>query len=135
MWRFVYSKYKLKKPELTELDVALNDHTYTCGASLSDICLPGRLADVVIRLLRCYDPLEKLYYSRNRFAFIAVRKLIWLSKKDFTLSAPDVKIDLQLKKECKHCLQHINIDLCVFLICSINNGQNVNNGNTLLPSP
>jgi len=69
MWHLVYSKYKLKKPELAELNMAMNDYTYTCGASLSDLCHPGRLADVhvAIRLLRCYDPLEKLYY-RNRFA-------------------------------------------------------------------
>ena len=39
MWHLVYSKYKLKKPELTELNVAINDYTYTCGASLSDLVI------------------------------------------------------------------------------------------------
>ena len=66
MWRLVYSKYKLTKAELTELSTAMNDYTYTCGASLSDLCLPGRLKNVAIRRLHCYDPLEKLYYSLNK---------------------------------------------------------------------
>jgi len=61
MWHLVYGKYKLKKPEL---NVVINDYTYTYGASLSDLCHTGQLADVhvAIRLLCCYDPLEKLYY-------------------------------------------------------------------------
>ena len=41
MWHLVYNKYKLKKPELAELNVAMNDYTYTCGASLSDLCHTG----------------------------------------------------------------------------------------------
>ena len=41
MWCLVYSKYKLTKAELTELSTAINDYTYTCGASLSDLGLPG----------------------------------------------------------------------------------------------
>ena len=36
-------------------------YSYTCGASSSDLGLPGRLKDVSIQLLCCYDPLEKLY--------------------------------------------------------------------------
>ena len=62
----IYSKYKLTKAELTELSTATNDYTYTCGASLSDLGLPGQLKDVAMWLLRCYDPLEKLYYSLNK---------------------------------------------------------------------
>ena len=66
MWRLVYSKYKLNKSEKSSLQSVFEDFTYTCGASLSDLDLSGRLQDVVVRDLRCYDPLEKLYYSLNR---------------------------------------------------------------------
>ena len=65
MWRLVYSKYKLNKSEKSSLQSVFEDFTYTCGASLSDLDLSGRLQDVVVRDLRCYDPLEKLYYSLN----------------------------------------------------------------------
>ena len=33
---------------------------------LSDLGLPGQLKDVAIRLLCCYDQLEKLYYSLHK---------------------------------------------------------------------
>ena len=65
LWRLVYSKYKLTVPERSQLNDALADYTYTCGASLS-LNLSGRLSDVCIRDLQCYDPLEKLYYSMNK---------------------------------------------------------------------
>ena len=38
----------------------------TRGASLTDLDLGGRLAEVCIRDLHCYDPLEKLHYSINK---------------------------------------------------------------------
>ena len=43
LWHLVYSKYKLTAPELSQLTFALTDYTYTCGASLSDLDLSGRL--------------------------------------------------------------------------------------------
>ena len=43
----------------------LDDYTFTCGATLSDLELSGSLSKVCIRDLQCYDPLEKLYYSMN----------------------------------------------------------------------
>ena len=66
LWRLIYSKYKLKASERAQLNDALADFTYTCGASLSDLDLSDRLAEVCIRNLHCYDPLEKLYYSMNK---------------------------------------------------------------------
>ena len=48
MWRLVYSKCKLNKSELSMLQGMLDDFTYTCGASLSDLGLARRLEDVVI---------------------------------------------------------------------------------------
>ena len=40
--------------------------SYTCGTSLLDLGLAGRLKDISIQLLCCYDLLEKLYSVRFR---------------------------------------------------------------------
>jgi hypothetical protein len=64
MWRLVYSKCKLTAVERLQLDNAHSDYTYTCGATLSDLDIS--LADVCIRDIQCYDPLEKLYFSMNK---------------------------------------------------------------------
>ena len=66
LWHLIYSKYKLTASERAQLNDALADFTYTCGASLSDLDLSGHLAEVCIRNLHCYDSLEKLYYSMNK---------------------------------------------------------------------
>ena len=41
----------------------LDDYTFTCGATLSDLELSSSLSEVCIRDSQCYDPLEKQYYS------------------------------------------------------------------------
>ena len=56
LWRFIYSKYKLTASERAQLNDAHAEFTYTCSASLSDLDLSGRLAEVCIRNLHCYDP-------------------------------------------------------------------------------
>ena len=66
MWSIVYSKYKLTAQEKKELNTVLGDYTYTCGTTLADLQLTGRLGDVCVRVLNCYEPLEKLYYSLNK---------------------------------------------------------------------
>ena len=66
MWRLVYSKYKLTKAERATLNHALEKFTFTCGAVLSDLDLGEERLDgehVLVKGLRCYEPLEKLYYS------------------------------------------------------------------------
>lgn len=63
MWRLLYSKYKLKQQEKADLEEALEDMSFTCGAPIQDLELPGRLNDVYTRALHCEDPIEKLYYS------------------------------------------------------------------------
>lgn len=66
MWRLVYGKYKLTTAERAMLNQALEDFTFTCGAVLSDLQLEGERLDgehVFVKGLRCYEPLEKLYYS------------------------------------------------------------------------
>ena len=50
-------------PSLEQLSTLLEDYTYTCGATLSDLELPDSLSSVCVRDVECYDPLEKLYFS------------------------------------------------------------------------
>lgn len=74
MWRLVYSRYKLTGREKQTLDDALEQYTYTCGAQLSDLGLDGRLGseNVCMRSIRCYEPLEKLYYSVGTYEKVCI---------------------------------------------------------------
>lgn len=63
MWRLLYSRYKLTRQEKAQLQFAIEDLSFTCGAPLQDLNLPGRLNDVYTRQLQCEEPIEKLYYS------------------------------------------------------------------------
>ena len=58
MWRVLYSPHKLSPSQRSQLSDYLADYTFTCGASLSDLQLPGFLEDVCVRDLRCYAPVE-----------------------------------------------------------------------------
>ena len=42
MWRLLFSRHKLHYPEIVELGKILDDISYTCGVSFSDLELPGR---------------------------------------------------------------------------------------------
>ena len=46
--------------ECSQLEEALSDFTFTCGAPLQDL---GKMADVYVRDIVCGEPVEKLYYS------------------------------------------------------------------------
>ena len=61
MWRLLYCKTKLKKPQRTVLESLLDTYSYTCGSSLKDIGFP--FSEVYVCNINCYDPIEKLYYS------------------------------------------------------------------------
>lgn len=63
MWRLLFSRYKLNYQESQELERCLDDISYTCGVSLADLDLPGRLKDVCVKDHKCHDPIKKLYYS------------------------------------------------------------------------
>lgn len=65
MWRIIYSKKKLNPQDSSLLEQIVDDISYTCGTSLSDLDLPSTLesASVCVKPHRCYDPMEKLYYS------------------------------------------------------------------------
>lgn len=60
MWCLLYAP----RPR-QELESLLDGYTFSCGATLSDLELPSILSEVCARDLQCYDPVEKLYYSRN----------------------------------------------------------------------
>lgn len=63
MWRLIFSKYKLKPEQQRELQLFLDDFTYTCGSKLVDLLPPEEYKYVEIRDHSCNDPIEKLYYS------------------------------------------------------------------------
>lgn len=65
MWRIVYSKYKLSNSELDIIQSILDNYSYTCGSSMADLNLCGKLSTVCIRIIHCYEPLEIHYYSLN----------------------------------------------------------------------
>lgn len=63
MWRLLYSKKKLAKCDRMELQRHLDEWEFTCGSQLQDLQLAGPLAEVYVREMSCYEPIEKLYYS------------------------------------------------------------------------
>ena len=61
--RLLFSKNKLSKNVVIDLEGILEDLSYACGATFDDLKLPESLKSVCIRLRSCFDPIEKLYYS------------------------------------------------------------------------
>ena len=98
----MYSKCKLSKSELSTLQGMLDDFSYTCGASLSDLGLARRLEEVVIRDLQCHDPLEKLYYSlriTSRYVLTVVQRVISAHLKGVTRSVKNVVLNQRSRRE------------------------------------
>ena len=62
-WRLLYSQNRLSSQERKDLEEAVADYSFTCGAPLQDLNLPGKLAHVYVRDMSCGDPIEKLYYT------------------------------------------------------------------------
>ena len=62
-WRLLYPQNKLSHQERKDLEEAVADYSFTCGAPLQDLNLPGKLAHVYVRDMSCGDPIEKLYYT------------------------------------------------------------------------
>ena len=71
----------------------LDDISYTCGVSFSDLDLPGRLKNVCVRNHKCGDSIEKLYYS-CRFEPICIK-----------CSSEDVQSNTNFFPLCVHCLE------------------------------
>ena len=71
MWRLLYCRYKLSKKEKADLKTVLQDISFTCGAQLQDLELPGYLNEVYTRRIACEEPIEGLYFSA-KYASICV---------------------------------------------------------------
>jgi hypothetical protein len=65
MWRLIFSKKKLTPQAMNDLKMLLEDISYSCGATFSEINLPDSLKSICIKEHKCYDITEKLYYSCN----------------------------------------------------------------------
>ena len=63
IWRLLYAKKKLKKADRRNLELELEGMIFTCGSSLQELELPAPLSEVYVRNLKCFDQVEKLYYS------------------------------------------------------------------------
>ena len=63
MWRLLFSKLKLRPQSLERLKSVLEDISYTCGSTFEDIEMPDDLQTVCVRVHKCFDHVEKLYYS------------------------------------------------------------------------
>ena len=64
MWRLVYATKKLKTAEIRKLRTALDDLSFSCGASLQEANIPLDLKPLVyVKSMHCNEPIEKLYYS------------------------------------------------------------------------
>ena len=58
-----FSKKKLSKDLVLQLETILESLSYTCGSTFNDINFPEGMDSVCVRVHSCLDPIEKLYYS------------------------------------------------------------------------
>ena len=96
MWRLLFSKSKLNPQSIKNLESILEEISYTCGASFSDVDMPNDLKSVCIRIHKCFDPVEKLYYSSGFSDVIC----IYCSK---MLSSDDDQ-SIEAYPQCLNCL-------------------------------
>ena len=52
-------KKKLKAKDRRLLTLKLDDLAFSCGALLQDLDLPAPLNEVFVRIVKCFDPMEK----------------------------------------------------------------------------
>ena len=69
------------KRERCELQTALEDISYTCGAQLQGLGFTGRLEEVYTRDIFCEDPIETLYYSAK---YVYIVQLAWIQTQRIT---------------------------------------------------
>ena len=70
MWRLLFSRKKLNLQKRILLQQFLEDGSYACGDNFSDYELPSGLEGICIKEHKCYDTIEKLYYSSSDFELI-----------------------------------------------------------------
>ena len=101
MWRLLYCRYKLSNKEKADLGAALQDISFTCGAQLRDLELPGGLNEVYTRRIACEEPIERLYYSA-KYASICVYCAADVDSvpKESTPNVQTVLTNLQYSNDC-----------------------------------
>ena len=65
LWSLVTPVFseKVFKEGTKELEETLADFTFTCGAPLHELLLPGKLVEVYVKDVSCEHPIERLYYA------------------------------------------------------------------------
>jgi len=59
-------KKKLTLKQKADLNKVLDGMSFSCGADLQELELPGTLVGVVyVKKMYCNEPIEKLYYAAN----------------------------------------------------------------------
>ena len=76
-WRLLYSHNKLSRKERKDLEDVLAEDSFSCGAPVQDLDLPGKLAHMYVQELSCGDPVEKLYYTAKYPPFVFTVPLPW----------------------------------------------------------
>jgi len=61
-WILLYSQNKLKQHQHLQLQMTLEDYTFTCGVKLTDLELTEEI-NMYSRDINCGEPIEKLYYA------------------------------------------------------------------------
>ena len=99
IWRLLYSCHKLTKKEQNDPQITIKDVSFTCGAHLQDLELPGpeRLNNVYTRKISYMGSLLKSYITLlNTCLFVFIVHLnSLLSQKTHILNALTVVISLK----------------------------------------
>ena len=61
-WRLLFCKHKLISQEVTDLQILLEDVSYSCGTTFEDVEMPSQLSNVFVKDHNCTDTIDKLYY-------------------------------------------------------------------------
>ncbi len=56
------SEHELEMNQSPGRNLVLDGFYFTCGSSLQDLDLTSPLNEVYIRSVKCFEPVEKLYY-------------------------------------------------------------------------
>ena len=67
--------------------------SHTRGAQLQDLDLSGKLAEVYARDMKCYEPIEKLYYSVGKYELICI----------YCASGENLDVSDEYYPQCLHC--------------------------------
>ncbi len=105
MWRIIYSKYKLTETELEIIKSILDNYSYTCGSSMADLNLCGKLSTVCIRIVRCHDfmslwKFNTILSATNFFASTVAVASMWPDSYKIIIIIPTVST-LRFQTTCQ----------------------------------